>query len=76
MRIDDVGNFRDLGEVGIGKKVACNLVSMCQLLDTDRTFKYDGKNDEFIVSGPSEACVFARRLWPDGSKMRFYTSHT
>ena len=73
VRIDDVGNFRDLGEVGIGKGAACNILSACQMLDTGRTFKYDDKNDEFIVSGPSEAYVFARRLRPDGSKTRFYT---
>ena len=73
VRIDDVGNFRDLGEVGIGKGAACNILSACQMLDTGRTFKYDDENDEFIVSGPSEAYVFARRLRPDGSKTRFYT---
>jgi hypothetical protein len=62
VRIDDVGNFRDLGEVGIGKGAACNIISACQILDTGRTFKYDDKNDEFIVSGPSEAYVFTHRL--------------
>ena len=73
VRIDDVGNFRDLGEVGVGKGAACNILSACQMLDTGRTFKYDDKNDEFIIYGPSEAYVFARRLRPDGSKTRFYT---
>jgi len=73
VRINDVGNFRDLGEVGIGKGAACNILSTCQMLDTGRTFKYDDKNDEFIVSNPDEAYVFARRLRPGGSKTRFYT---
>ena len=31
------------------------------------------QNDEFIVTGPSEEYVFARRLRPDGSKTSFYT---
>jgi len=43
------------------------------MLDTGRTFQYDDKKDEFIVSGSSEAYVFARRLRPDGSKTRLYT---
>ncbi len=38
------------------------------MLDTDRTFKYDYKNDELIVSGPSETYILVRRLRPDGSK--------
>jgi hypothetical protein len=42
-------------------------------LDTGRTFEYEDEIDECIVSDPSEAYVFARRLRPDGSKMRFYT---
>jgi len=71
--IDDVGNFRDLGEVGIGKGVACNILLACPMLDTGRTFKYDDENDEFVVSGPSEAYVFARRLRPDGNKTGFCT---
>jgi hypothetical protein len=73
VRIDEVGNFRDLGEVGIGKGAACNILFACQILDTGRTSKYDEMNDKFIVSGPSEAYVFARRLRPDGSKTRLYT---
>ncbi len=55
VRIDDVGNFRDLGQVGIGKGAAYNILSACQMLDTDMTFKYDDKNDEFVVAGPSES---------------------
>ena len=43
------------------------------MLDIGRTFKCDDENHEFIVSGPSEAYVFARRLRPDGIKPRFYT---
>ena len=43
------------------------------MLDIGRSFKYDDKNNEFIVCGPSEASVFARRLSPGGSKMLFYT---
>ncbi len=43
------------------------------MLDTGRTFKYDNKNDEFILSSPSDAYVFARRQRPDGNKTRFYT---
>ena len=75
VRIDDVGNLRDLGEVGIGKGAACKSLSACQMLDIDRTFKYDDKNDEFVVTGPRESYVFARRIIPDGSKPRFYTHH-
>ena len=73
VRIDDVGNLRALGEVGIGKGATCNILSACQMLDTGRTCKYDDKNDEFIVSGPSEAHVCARQLRPDSSKTRLYT---
>ncbi len=73
VRIDDVGNFCHLGQVGIGKGAACNILSACQMLDTGRTFKYEDKNDEFVVAVPSEVYVFARRLRPDGSKTRFYT---
>jgi hypothetical protein len=62
VRIDDVVNFRDLGEVGIGKGAACNILSACQLLDTGRTFKCDDKNDEFIVSGPSEAYAVLQKM--------------
>ena len=47
VRIDDVRNFRDLGEVGIGKGAACNIFSACQMLDTGRTFIYDDNNDVF-----------------------------
>ncbi len=54
VRIDDVGNFRELAEVGIGKGAACTILSACQMLDTDITFKYVDTNDELIVSGPSE----------------------
>ena len=43
------------------------------MLDTGGIFEYDDENEEFIVSSPSEAYVFARRLRPDGSKSRFYT---
>jgi len=45
------------------------------MLDTGRTFEYDDENDEFIVSGLSEAYVFLRRLRPDGSKTQFYTRY-
>jgi hypothetical protein len=76
VRIDDVGNFRDHGKDGIGKGAACNILSPCQMLDIGRTFRYNDKNDEFIVSGPSDAYVFARRLRPDDSKTRFYTRET
>ncbi len=48
VRIDDVGNFRDLGDVAIGKGDACNVLSACQVVDTERTFKYDDENDKFI----------------------------
>ena len=65
--------FRDLGEVGIGKGAACNILSACQMFDTERTFKYDDKNDEFTVSGLGEAYVFTHRLRPDGNKTQFYT---
>ncbi len=37
VRIDNVGNFRDLGEVGIGKGAACNIFPVCKVLDTGRT---------------------------------------
>jgi hypothetical protein len=43
-------------------------------LDTGGTgSKYNDGKDEFIVSGPSEAYVFIRRLGPDGTKTRGYT---
>ena len=67
MRIDDVGNFRDLGEVGFGKGDAC------QMIDAGMTFKYDDMNDEFIFSSPREAYVYTRWIRPDGKKTRFYT---
>jgi len=73
VRIDDVRNFRVLGEVGVGKGAAYNILSACQMFDTCMAFKYDDENDEFIVSGTSEAYVFACRLRPDGSKTRFCT---
>ena len=57
-----MGNFCNLGEVGIGKGTACNILSTCQMLDTGRTFKYDDKNDEFVIPGLNESDVFARRL--------------
>jgi hypothetical protein len=31
VRIDDVENFRDLGDVGIGKEAACNILFACQI---------------------------------------------
>ncbi len=67
-----MGNFRDLGEFGIGKGAACNILSACQMLDTEKTFKYDNNNDEFDATGLNEAYVFARRLRPHGSNTRFY----
>ncbi len=75
VRIDEVGNFRDLGEVVVGIGAACNILSACQMLETSKTFNYDDKNDELIVSAPSETYVFARRLRLDGSKTRFYTRY-
>jgi len=73
VRINDVGNIRDLGEVGIGKGAAYNIISACQMLDTGRTFKNDDMNDAFVVAGPSEPYVLACRPRPDGNKTRFYT---
>ncbi len=36
IRIDDEGTFRDLGTVGIAAGAAGNILSACQMLDTDR----------------------------------------
>ncbi len=52
---------------------AFNILSACQILDTGRTFKYDDKNDELVVTELNKSYVFACRLRPDGSKPRFYT---
>jgi hypothetical protein len=68
-----VGNFRGLGEVAIAKGVACNILFACQMLDTGRTFKYDDKNEDFVITGLNESYAFACRRRPDGSKTRFYT---
>jgi hypothetical protein len=45
VRIDDVRNFRDFGEVGIGKVDACTILYAYQMLDTNGTFKYDNKKE-------------------------------
>jgi len=51
VRNDDVGNFRDLGRVGIGNGASCNILSACQMKDTGRAFIYDNDKDEFVVTG-------------------------
>jgi hypothetical protein len=73
LRVDDVGNFSDLDEVDIGKGAACTILSVCQILDTGETVKYDDTNDELVDTGPNESCVFARRVKPDGNTTRLYT---
>ena len=54
VRIDDVGTFRDLGQVGIGKGASCNILSACQMVDTGRSFSYDNDKDEFVVAGSDQ----------------------
>ena len=73
VRIDDVGTFRDLDRVGIGKSASCNILSACQMKDTGRAFSYDNDKDEFVVTGKSEDYVYICRLRDDGTKTRFYT---
>ena len=73
VRIDDVGTFRDLGQVGIGKGASCNILSACQMVDTGRSFSYDNDKDEFVVVGSDQEYVFTRRIRADGTKTRFYT---
>jgi len=45
------------------------------MLDTDIKFKYDDKNDDFVVTLPRKSYVFTRRLRPDSNKTRLYTRH-
>jgi len=73
VRIDDVGTFRDLGRVGIGKGASCNILSACQMNDTGRALSYDNDKDEFIVTGESQDYVLNRHLRDGGTNTRFYT---
>ena len=44
-----MGSFHELGEVGIGKGTECNILSVCQMLDTNMTFKYEESRAELLV---------------------------
>jgi hypothetical protein len=51
VRIDDIGTFRDLSSVGVGKGASSNIISACQMVDTGRSFSYD--TTRMILSSPA-----------------------
>ncbi len=78
VRIDDAGNFRDLGEVSIGKGAACNLLSACQMFDTGRTFKYDDKTRSSLSPAQARPMYLPAKYGPTAARRGYIraSSHT
>ena len=77
IRVDQVGDFSDLGEVYFCENASANVLSFAQQINAGSKIEYESNRDQFELRSKSsgKTYVFARKN-VKGSEGRFYTYDT